>query len=296
VRAGIEAGFAGHIASGVTTLCHCWQVTRRDGVVFASTDHDVALHFDGVTYRANAGLSAQALAQTSGLSVDNTEALGALCDDAIREDEIEQGRFDRAEVQAWLVNWAEPSQRVLQFRGSIGELRRAGGSFRAELRGLTEPLNRPLGRVYQKPCSAVLGDGKCRFDLSTSGYIAERVIEAAQEAQYFRWGAFLGFEEGWFARGRLDVLDGPAAGLWGMIKLDYFKGAERVVELWEPIRGPLPEGTAVRLTAGCDKRMETCRLKFNNLINFQGFPDLPNEDWMMAVPRSDGANGGGSRR
>ncbi|HBB82844.1 MAG TPA: hypothetical protein DC031_06140, partial [Sulfitobacter sp.] len=117
-----------------------------------------------------------------------------------------------------------------------------------------------------------------------------------QEAQYFRWGAFLGFEEGWFARGRLDVLDGPAAGLWGMIKLDYFKGAERVVELWEPIRGPLPEGTAVRLTAGCDKRMETCRLKFNNLINFQGFPDLPNEDWMMAVPRSDGANGGGSRR
>jgi hypothetical protein len=42
--------------------------------------------------------------------------------------------------------------------------------------------------------------------------------------------------------------------------------------------------------------METCRLKFNNLLNYRGFPDLPGEDWMMAVPRSDGANGGGSRR
>lgn len=294
--AGLEAGFAAHIARGVTTLCHCWQVTRRDGEVLAFTDHDMPLHFGGVTFRADTGLSARALAQTSGLSVDNTEALGALSDDAIREDEIEQGRFDGAEVQAWLVNWSKPSQRLLQFRGSIGELYRAGGSFRAELRGLTEPLNRPLGRVFQKPCSAVLGDSNCRFDLSAPGYAEARAVEIVEEAQCFRWAELAGFEEGWFARGRLDVLDGPAAGLWGMVKLDYFEGAQRVIELWEPIRGALPEGTLVRITAGCDKRMETCRFKFNNLLNFQGFPDLPGEDWMMAVPRSDGANSGGSRR
>ena len=294
--AGLEAGFAAHIARGVTTLCHCWQVTRRDGKVLAFTDHDMPMHFGGVTFRADTGLSARALAQTSGLSVDNTEALGALSDDAIREDEIEQGRFDGAEVQAWLVNWSKPSQRLLQFRGSIGELHRAGGSFRAELRGLTEPLNRPLGRVFQKPCSAVLGDSNCRFDLSAPGYAEARAVEIVEEAQCFRWAEFAGFEEGWFARGRLDVLDGPAAGLWGMVKLDYFEDAQRVIELWEPIRGALPEGTLVRITAGCDKRMETCRFKFNNLLNFQGFPDLPGEDWMMAVPRSDRANSGGSRR
>ncbi len=293
---GLEAGFAAHIAAGVTTLCHCWQVTRRDGAVFAFTDHDMPLRFGGVTFRADTGLSARALAQTSGLSVDNTEALGALCDDGIREDEIEQGRFDGADVQAWLVNWAEPTQRMLQFRGSIGELHRAGGSFRAELRGLTEPLNRPQGRVYQKPCSAVLGDGNCRFDLSEPGYAEERAMESVRDAQSFRWAGFSGFEENWFVRGRFDVLDGPSAGLWGMTKLDYFEDAQRVIELWEPIRGALPEGTRVRLTAGCDKRMETCRLKFNNLVNFQGFPDLPGEDWMMAVPRSDGANTGGSLR
>lgn len=293
---GLEAGFAAHIAAGVTTLCHCWQVTRRDGAVFAFTDHDMPLRFGGVTFRADTGLSARALAQTSGLSVDNTEALGALCDDGIREDEIEQGRFDGADVQAWLVNWAEPTQRMLQFRGSIGELHRSGGSFRAELRGLTEPLNRPQGRVYQKPCSAVLGDGNCRFDFSEPGYAEERAVESVQDAQSFRWAGFSGFGENWFVRGRFDVIDGPAAGLWGMIKLDYFDDAQRVIELWEPIRGALPEGTRVRLTVGCDKRMETCRLKFNNLLNFQGFPDLPGEDWMMAVPRSDGANTGGSLR
>ncbi|MEO9631312.1 MAG: DUF2163 domain-containing protein, partial [Sulfitobacter sp.] len=85
--AGLNTGFADHFARGVTTLCHCWQVTRADGAVFAFTDHDMPLAFAGVTFRADTGLSARALAQTSGLSVDNTEALGALSDDAIREDE-----------------------------------------------------------------------------------------------------------------------------------------------------------------------------------------------------------------
>lgn len=68
------------------------------------------------------------------------------------------------------------------------------------------------------------------------------------------------------------------------------------MELWEPIRAPLAIGDGIRLYAGCDKRSETCRLKFNNLKNFRGFPDLPGDDWLMAVPKSSGANTGGSRR
>jgi len=60
--------------------------------------------------------------------------------------------------------------RCMIFRGTIGEMQRAGGAFRAELRGLTEALNRPLGRVFQKPCTAVLGDAACGFDLATAGY------------------------------------------------------------------------------------------------------------------------------
>ncbi len=52
----------------------------------------------------------------------------------------------------------------------------------------------------------------------------------------------------------------------------------------------------VRLEAGCDKRVDTCRLKFDNLLNFQGFPDIPGEDWLLVGAASAGANAGGSRR
>ncbi|APE43811.1 hypothetical protein BOO69_10595 [Sulfitobacter alexandrii] len=294
--AGIDAALQEHLESGHTTLCHAWRITRSDGVTFAFTDHDLPLVMEGAEYRADTGLTARALVQTTGLSVDNTEALGALSDMSLREDEIEQGRFDGAEVVCWLVNWTDVAQRKVLFRGHIGEIRRAGGAFRAELRGLSETLNRSYGRVYQKPCTAVLGDGDCRFALDTPGYAEARPVQDVSDMRSFMWDGFQGFEAGWFTRGRLEVLDGPAQGLWGIVKHDRFDGPQRVVELWEPLHGPVGSGTLVRLVAGCDKRMETCRLKFDNIVNFQGFPDLPGEDWIVAVPRSTAPNTGGSLR
>ncbi|NVK14442.1 MAG: DUF2163 domain-containing protein [Rhodobacteraceae bacterium] len=285
-----------HLQSGITTVCRAWALERRDGTVLGFTDHDCVLSFDAITFQPGSGLTARAVQQATGLSVDNTEALGVLSDAAVREEDIEAGRFDGAEVRCWLVNWQDVSMRWLQFRGSIGEIRRAGGAFEAELRGLTEALNQPLGRIYQNPCTAVLGDRACGFDLDTPGYAAETQVENAERSEDFRWDALPGFEPGWFAGGRLTVLSGAAKGLWAAVKSDQSNAEGRRITLWEPVRAAVQPGDMVRLQAGCDKRMETCRLKFNNLLNFQGFPDIPGEDWVMAVPRQSGTNTGGSRR
>lgn len=297
---GPSEAFLAHAKTGVTSLCRCWGLTRRDGVTFGFTDHDRDLSFDGWQFKAGTGLSARALDQATGLSVDNSEAQGALSDASVREEDIQAGRFDGADLVCWQVNWQDVATRWLQFRGSIGELRRAGGTFEAELRGLTEALNRPLGRIYQKPCTAVLADARCRFDLDTPGYVFEGAVDTVTQPGSFRWpgqlSGFEGFEPGWFTAGRLSVQSGTAAGLWGAIKRDQNLGAERIITLWEPLRADLQPGDLLRLDAGCDKRLQTCQLKFNNLLNYQGFPDIPGEDWVMAVPKSKGSNTGGSRR
>lgn len=293
----LDSDFEAHLASGLTTICRCWAITRRDGTVHGFTDHDCELSFDGMTFKADTGLSAMALQQSTGLSVDNTEAVGVLSDVSVRNEDIEAGRFDGAEVLAWLVDWANVASRWLQFRGSIGELRRTGGAFQAELRGLTEVLNRPLGRVFQKPCTAVLGDAACRFDMNSVGYTETRAVEIERGEQFFEWADFAGFEAGWFARGRMMVLDGAASGLLGSIKKDQLlPGGGRRIELWHPLRANIEPGDMIRLEAGCDKRFDTCKLKFANLINYQGFPDIPGEDWVMAVPKQSGVNSGGSLR
>jgi uncharacterized phage protein (TIGR02218 family) len=47
------------------------------------------------------------------------------------------------------------------------------------------------------------------------------------------------------------------------------------------------------VTAGCDKRFETCRTKFANAVNFRGFPHLPGNDFVVAyaVPGEPGHDG-----
>ena len=287
-------GLYTHLQSGATTVARAWLVERRDGVTMGFTDHDGDLTFGGRVYLAGTGLTARALQQTTGLSVDNTEAMGALSDAAITEDDILAGRFDGAEVTAWLVNWAAPDDRVMQFRGRFGEIRRASGAFQAELRGLTEALNQPQGRVIQRPCTAILGDGACRFDLSLPGYFNERAVEQVEEGRVFRWASFSGFDDRWFERGRFRVLTGAGAGVIGVVKNDRLSAAGRELELWQAVLPGVAVGDMVRIEAGCDKRAETCRLKFANFLNFQGFPHVPGEDWLASYPVRTSQNDGGS--
>jgi len=287
--------FRDHLASGTTTVARAFAVTRADGVVMGFTDHDRDLAFDGVTFRADSGMTARALQMGTGLSVDNSEVFGALKSDAITEDDILAGRYDGAYVKGWLVNWADVGMRALQFAGTLGEVTRSGGSFTAEMRGLSEGLNQPQGRIYHARCSAILGDGHCRFDLNQPGFSEERPVEEFDGARTFQFTNFLGYDDRFFEKGRFKVLTGPAAGLVGMIKNDRVTTTvTRTVELWQaPGIAPLP-GDMVRIEAGCDRRADTCKLKFANFVNFRGFPGIPGEDWLMSYPVSAGVNDGGS--
>lgn len=285
-----------HLATGCTTICRAWALERAGGEVLGFTDHDRDLGFDGMVFRADAGLSARALEQVTGLAVDNSEAVGALRDAGLREEDILAGRYDGAGLRIWEVNWADVAQRRLIFRGSLGEITRAGGAFRAELRGLSEPLGQPGGRVYHAACSAVLGDHACRFDLETPGYFAEISLASVQEGVEIAFDPIEAVAPGWFASGRVRVLSGAAEGLVGYVRDDRMRDGLRVLTLWDSLRAPLVPGDLVRLTVGCDKQAATCRLRFDNMLNFQGFPHIPGEDWMTAYPKAGKAHSGGPLR
>ena len=284
-----------HLQSGLTHVCQCWAVTRTDGVVLGFTDHDMALTFDGISFEADSGMTAKALSNTTGLSVDNTEAVGLLSAERITETDIAAGRYDNAEVVIWQVQWDNVDARQIRFRGTLGEITRNGAEFQAELRGLSEALNQPQWRSYLKTCSAVLGDTACAVDVvSDARFVAEVEVDRATDGQRFSLATLVPFNDRWFENGILVGVNGVAAGLTALIKHDRLVSGRREVLLWQPLRVAVSAGDQFQLVAGCDKRAETCRDKFANLINYQGFPHIPGDDWLMAVPRSDGQNDGGS--
>lgn len=291
-----SAGLLAHLKSGATTVCRAWTLIRKDGVTMGFTDHDRDLLIEGVLHRADSGLTASTVQKGAGLAVDNTEVLGALTADAVSDADLTAGRYDGASIRMRLVNWADTDENAEAFRGTLGEITRLGREFRAELRGLTEPLNQPVGLAYTRDCSAVLGDSRCQFDLTVPGYFVEREVEGLDgERRVLSFATFAGFDDRWFEGGRLEVISGAAAGLVGLVKSDRVAGAGRTVELWQGIRADLLAGDQIRLLAGCDKRAVTCRTKFANLENFRGFPFIPGEDWLSAYPGPGQGNTGGSR-
>jgi len=171
---GVDPGFQARLDTRATYMCRCWLVSRRDGTELGFTDHDRDLSFDGHGFKAGSGMDARALQSATGLAVDNAEAVGALSAASLSEADILAGKYDGAEIRLWLVDWENPDLRLLLFRGSLGDIQRNGNAFEAELRGLTEALNQPIGRAYVKTCDRDLGDAKCGFDLATPGFSAMR--------------------------------------------------------------------------------------------------------------------------
>lgn len=289
----IPEALAAHLQGGATTLCHCWRLTRSDGTVLGFTDHDEDIVFGGTEFRAGTGFEGTELETRFGLAVTGSEVTGALSDESISEDDLASGRYDAAKIELFLVNWADVAQRLLLRTGSIGEVRREGGAFTAEIRGLAHQLDQERGRIYSGSCDADLGDARCGFDLDDPDFRGEGSVAALRGNAFFAANGLGDFESDWFSRGKLVWASGANEGLIAEVKAHLNEGGEVTLNLWQLPPHAIAEGDTFVVGAGCDKRFETCREKFANAINFRGFPHLPGNDFVLryAVPGEPGNDG-----
>ncbi|MDB5648167.1 DUF2163 domain-containing protein [Methylobacterium sp.] len=286
---------AAHLAGGATTLCHAWALTRRDGARLGFTDHDRDLSFGGLTHAARSGLEAAEASAELGFAVGGGEVAGALCALGLSDADITGGLYDGASVETWLVDWSHPETRLLLDIGTIGEVRRAGGAFVAELRGLMDKLDAERGRTYRATCGADLGDARCRVDRADPRFSTTGTVLRQPEPEILDVTLVAGVPDSWFAAGRLAWTGGGQSGQAADLRGHSGIAGTIRLELWQaPARAVAP-GDTFRLVAGCDKRLATCRDKFANAANFQGFPHLPGNDFVLRqVPGSGPGLDGGS--
>ena len=86
-------------------------------------------------------------------------------------------------------------------------------------------------------------------------------------------------------------IDGPLAALERVVGRTYGRTCDAVLG-----DGRCGLGAEAIDGRACDKRWATCVGAFGNGANFQGFPDIPGDDFLTAVPVTGGRNDGGSRR
>jgi uncharacterized phage protein (TIGR02218 family) len=258
------------IEDDLTTLAFLWRLERRDGVALGFTSHDRDVTVDGLTYRAAPGMLPSAIERSDGLDPDNVELTGALTSDAIRDDDLLNGRWDGASLRLSAVNWEAPEvDPVFLIRGELGAVELSGERFTVSLRGPTAVLEGPVGEETTPDCRAQLGDKRCRVDLAGRHVVAQILSQSGSTLTLDQ-----ALADSQYAFGRLRWLDGPNSGIDARIMAN----AGAVLTLDEPPHFAAAPGTRVEIIEGCDKRFETCKTRFANAANFRGEPHVPGND------------------
>jgi uncharacterized phage protein (TIGR02218 family) len=281
----LSPAFAAATFGAATTLCRCWKATRRDGVVLGFTDHDLDLVIDGVTYAARTGVEASEIESHFGFAVGGAEMAGALSADGLSEGDLARGLWDGATVEIFVVDWTNLAARHAIESGAIGEVRRHGASFAAELRGEAARLDEERGRVYSAACGAALGDPRCRVDLDQSQWRRSAAVDWSDGRALIRADALGDVEAGLFRSGSLVWTSGANRGFAQDVREHRLETEGAALAFWLAPPAPIEAGDAFTVTAGCDKRFATCRDRFANAANFRGFPHMPGNDHVLRVAR-----------
>lgn len=269
---------AAHLAGETTTLATCWRVTRRDGEVFGFTDHDFDLTVDGQPYEARTGYTRSAVHAIADLSVDNLDIESALDSETLNAADLRAGVWDGAEVEIFLVNWAALSQgKIILKRGTIGQVDLKDTVFKAELRGLTQALSQQIVELYTPDCRADLGDSRCKIDLSTLTVVG--AVTAAEDRYGFTDASRIE-AEGYWDGGLVTWTGGANAGR----KMEVSMFAAGIFSLFLPMPNVIAISDTYSLHPGCDKSFETCKARFNNVLNFRGEPHVPGSDKVLTYP------------
>jgi uncharacterized phage protein (TIGR02218 family) len=269
---------AAHYLQGTTTLAHLLKITRTDGAVYAFTSADADVTISGasgnVTYLSAPGMDVSSIAISAGFAVDNLELTTLDDGTTFTRADVLTGKWRNAAFTLSRYNWQAPADGVdVLMAGTVGEVTINRTSVVAELRGLQQYLQQPIGSVSSKTCRARLGDALCTEALGP--WTVTGTLTSVTSQQVFTDSTRAEAAD-YFTEGLITFTSGACAGLSAKVKTHAAGG---VLTLALPVILQLVAGDAYSLVAGCRKRLaEDCAAKFNNVINFQGEPHLPGVD------------------
>lgn len=277
----LNSSFVNHLIGENTNLATFWRIVRLDNLVQGFTNYDKDITIDGVIYKAATGFNSTAFNQDNTLAVRNLEIESIISSDSITEADLIGGKYDYAAVDVFICRWdnppsslsLNPPEHILMVRGIMGQISMSNRRYSAEVRSISQLLQQQISTTTTIECRAVFGDSKCTKNLLslTDGL----TITAVTNNRQFTVNSSRA--NGFYDLGEITFNSGNNNGIKAMV-LSYSSG---VIQLFESLPYPLVVGNTLIAIAGCNKTVQACR-NFNNIINYQGEPDIPGEDKFLA--------------
>ena len=289
----ISSDLSSHLAGQTTTICRCWKISRRDGLVLGFTEHDSEIIFAGTLFQPMSGMDASVAENTIGLNANGVEVLGALTSQKLSSEDIRADKYDGARVDVYLVNWVTPQEYLLENVYHVAEITEEDGLFKAEMRSLESELDQTAGEHFIAQCQANLGDQRCGVNLNSSIYKGSGTVISYDSVRLIEVTGLNGFADGWFDGGLLSWTSGNNSGTSIEIPTSTVLGAITRLQIWKMLPQEIAVGDGFGIEAGCDKKFSTCKLKFSNALNFRGFPHLPGSDFALSYASNSTQMDGG---
>jgi uncharacterized phage protein (TIGR02218 family) len=253
----------------MSTWTTCIKVKRTDGVTIGLTELDKDLQIGGVTYNSASGYSPSTYASSSSLSVNYADIEGILEFAGVSREQIRAGLYDFAEVELFVYDYEDDLIVKTIATGNWGESQLMDGSYKAEFRSLSQRMQQSVGNIYTAHCTAELGDKRCKVDVApliqsgTITSVASRLTIADSnrtEVNDYWKGGVITFLTGNNQYRSFEISASNSSGS---------------ITLFLPLSFPGQVGDTYIMKPGCDKSIDTCRVRYNNVVNFRGFPHVP---------------------
>lgn len=265
-----------HYKSEVNTIAILVKIKLKDGSELGYTDIDENITFDGLLYKKSSGISPSALSSQAAMSVDNLTFEGLLEDENFTVDDLRAGKLDGSTFYIYRCNYKNIEDGVeIMKTGFLGDVEVDNNSFKFEVRGLGQVIQANTGRTYKPACDAILYDNRCKVLKSlftVNGTITEDSNNGLISVDVNRTE-----EKDWFRYGQFTWTSGANKGYSCEVK-SFNEGR---FEFQLPFFKTIKAGDTYTVAAGCDKTKETCKAKFNNIVNHRGFPGIPKESVVL---------------
>lgn len=188
---------------------------------------------------------------------------------------IRQGIFDGAEMtlyRAFMPTYGNTAAgTVIMFAGRVAEIDAGRSLATFTINSHLELLNQNMPRnLYQSGCVNALYDASCTLNMASFAVGGTAGAGSTQSVI----NASLAQATGYFDLGMVTFTSGANNGISRTVKT-YIAGTPGTVSLIVPLPVAPAVGDTFTIYPGCDKQQSTCQSKFNNLVNFRGFPYVP---------------------
>lgn len=262
----------------------CWKIERRDEVVLRFTDHDTAITLDGDEYLPAGGVNASARQRSGQLQPTNLQFVGILNHDSVTIDDLAAGLYREAKVTEYVIDYRYPW--VGKFCTTIywvEDTQYNGRQWTASLSGLTRQLNPQVGRVFGRLCPYVLGDSKCRKDVTSFTFSATVTSVGTNTRKVLTSTDVDGHAANFFAGGVVTFVTGDNAGVKMEVRESDIAGQ---LTFYIPLPKAIQVGDTFTVVSGCAHTLTDCRDKYDNVDNHGGFPFIPGNDKMLSYPNA----------